>query len=141
MNNPNPFVPKGSILEAQSKRRSRLKLAVFCVIAVGVAGLSAMLIQGCKREQPTETTDNTATNIDTTVAAIPATNTSPMDASNTMVAVPPVTNTAPYIPPVAPTATTYKIAAHDTYSTIGKKFGVSAKALEAANPDKSSRPN
>ncbi len=42
------------MLEQQSKRRSRLKLAVFCVLAVGVAGLSAMLIQGCKREQPAE---------------------------------------------------------------------------------------
>ena len=52
MNNPNPFVPKGSLLEQQSQRRSRLKLAVFCVVAVCVTGLIAMLIQGCKREQP-----------------------------------------------------------------------------------------
>jgi len=44
MNNPNPFVPKGSILEQQSKRRSRFKLAVFCVVAVSVTGLTAMLI-------------------------------------------------------------------------------------------------
>ena len=51
MNNPNPFVPQGSLLEQQSKRRSRLKFAVFCVLAVSVAGLTAMLIQGCKREQ------------------------------------------------------------------------------------------
>ena len=49
MNNPNPFVPQGSLLE-QNKRRSRLKLAVFCVLAVGVGGLAAMLIQGCKRD-------------------------------------------------------------------------------------------
>ena len=52
MNNPNPFVPKGSLLEQQSQRRSRLKLAVFCVLAVSVTGLVAMLIQGCKRENP-----------------------------------------------------------------------------------------
>ena len=54
MNNPNPFVPKGSLLEQQSQRRSRLKLAVFCVLAVSVTGLVAMLIQGCKREKPTD---------------------------------------------------------------------------------------
>ena len=72
MNNPNPFVPQGSVLE-QNKRRSRMKLAVFCVLAVSVCGLTAMLIQGCKREQttenpptpeannmPTETNSNTA---------------------------------------------------------------------------------
>ena len=52
MNNPNPFVPKGSLLDQQSQRRSRLKLAVFCVLAVSVTGLVAMLIQGCKREKP-----------------------------------------------------------------------------------------
>ena len=54
MNNPNPFVPKGSLLEQQSQRRSRLKLAVFCVLAVSVTGLVAMLIQGCKREKPSD---------------------------------------------------------------------------------------
>ena len=57
MNNPNPFVPKGSLLEQQSQRRSRLKLAVFCVLAVSVTGLVAMLIQGCKREKPPENPD------------------------------------------------------------------------------------
>ncbi|MGB7749061.1 MAG: hypothetical protein WBN75_17420, partial [Verrucomicrobiia bacterium] len=54
MNNPNPFVPKGSLLEQQSKRRSRLILAVCCAVAIGGAGLMGMLIQGCKREQVTE---------------------------------------------------------------------------------------
>ena len=50
MSNPNPFVPKGSLLEQQSKRRSHLKIAVSCVLAVGIVGLLAMLIQGCKRD-------------------------------------------------------------------------------------------
>ena len=52
MNNPNPFVPKGSILEQQSKRRSRLKLAVFCVLGVSVTGLVLTLVDGCHREAP-----------------------------------------------------------------------------------------
>ena len=39
----------------QNKRRSRMKLAVFCVLAVSVAGLSAMLIKGCTREKNNET--------------------------------------------------------------------------------------
>ena len=54
MNNINPFVPQGSVLE-QNKRRSRMKLAVFCVLAVSVAGLSAVLINGCTREKNNET--------------------------------------------------------------------------------------
>lgn len=50
MSNPNPFVPKGSLLEQQSQRRSRLKIAVLCVVVVGATGLMAMLIEGCKRD-------------------------------------------------------------------------------------------
>ncbi len=80
MNNPNPFVPQGSLLEQQSKRRSRLKLGVLCVLAVGIAGLAAMLIQGCKREE--SETDNTP-QVDTNVVAATDTNMAPpTDASN-----------------------------------------------------------
>ena len=89
MNNSNPFVPQGSILEQQSKRRSRLKLAVFCVIAVCVAGLSVMLIQGCKREAPVEPVDNATPTIDTNTPVIADTNPPAID-----------TNPPAYVPPV-----------------------------------------
>src|SRR5215469_9266065 len=60
MNNPNPFVPQGSLLEQQSKRRSHFKWGVLFVLTLGVVGLSAMLFQGCKREQenPPESDNN-----------------------------------------------------------------------------------
>ncbi len=64
MNNSNPFVPQGSLIEQQSKRRSRMKLGVFCVLAVSVTSLMAMLIQGCKRE-PVEQVENTTPPIET----------------------------------------------------------------------------
>ncbi len=136
MNNPNPFVPKGSILELQSKRRSRLKLAVFCVLAVGVAGLSAMLIQGCKREQPADTGD--LPTIDTNTPALPDTNTPAID-TNIPVATPPAAVAPPVLPPVtppvnAPAGSEYTIVKGDTLAGIAKKNGVSLKALEAANP-------
>jgi LysM repeat protein len=134
MNNPNPFVPKGSILEAQSKRRSRLKLAVFCVIAVGVAGLSAMLIQGCKREQPPADTDNSTPTIDTNTPTIADTNPPAMD-TNPPVIVPPVTNPpVAVVPPVETAGTEYVVVKGDILATIAKKNGVTLKALEAANP-------
>ena len=130
MNNPNPFVPKGSILELQSKRRSRLKLAVFCVIAVGVAGLSAMLIQGCKREQPADTTDNSTPTIDTNTAVAADTNAPTMD-TNPPVVTPPVA----VAPPVVETAgSEYVVVVGDTLGKIAKKNSVTLKALEAANP-------
>jgi N-acetylmuramoyl-L-alanine amidase len=134
MNNPNPFVPKGSILEQQSKRRSRLKLTVFCVLAVSVAGLAAMLIQGCKREQPADTTDNSTPTIDTNPPVIADTNPPAVD-TNPPVVTPPVAVTPPVIvPPVETAGAEYVIVQGDTLGKIAKKNGVTLKALEAANP-------
>ncbi|HTX20436.1 MAG TPA: LysM peptidoglycan-binding domain-containing protein [Candidatus Aquilonibacter sp.] len=145
MNNPNPFVPQGSILEQQSKRRSRLKLAVFCVLAVSVAGLSAMLIQGCKREQA-ETPDNgTASSdmgsgtsmVDTSSVSPEETSSVPeMPTSSVPAAVtPPITPmvTPPVAPPVE-TAGTYVVIKGDTLGKIARKNSVTLKALEDANP-------
>jgi LysM repeat protein len=132
MNNPNPFVPQGSLLEQQSKRRSRLKLAVFCMLAVGIAGLSAMLIQGCSHQQ-TETADNnTSPPMDTNNYTA---NTNPPPDTN--VVVPPIpTNPAPVIvPPVVVTAgSEYIVVKGDTLGKIARKNGVKLKALEDANP-------
>ena len=133
MNNPNPFVPKGSILELQSKRRSRLKLAVFCSLAIGVAGLAAMLIQGCKREQPVDAGDNTPT-IDTNTAVAADTNAPTID-TNPPVVAPPVVVTPPVVvPPVEMAGSEYVVVNGDTLGKIAKKNGVTLKALEAANP-------
>jgi LysM repeat protein len=136
MNNSNPFVPQGSLLDQQNKRRSRMKLGVFCVLALSVTGLLAMLIQGCKREQPADTTDNTLmadTNTPTT-----DTNTPSYEASNPPVVVPPMaTNPPPAVvpPPVVETVgAEYVVVKGDTLGKIAKKNGISVKAIEAANP-------
>jgi LysM repeat protein len=126
MNNPNPFVPKGSLLEQQSKRRSHLRLAVLCVSVVGTAGLIAMLIQGCKREQNTETENQPP--VDTN-AVVMDTNAPPMVASNPPMAPPIVVQ-----PPVAPSGTEYVVVHGDTLGKIAKKNGVTLSALKAANP-------
>jgi len=138
MNNPNPFVPKGSLLEQQSQRRSRLKLAVFCVLAVSVTGLVAMLIQGCKREKPTDelnppTVDTNAVAADTNLPA--------MSVSNPPVVLPPVTTNPPVVlPPVASVeapavgGSDYVVVKGDSLAKIAKKNGVTLKALQAANP-------
>lgn len=80
MNNPNPFVPKGSLLEQQNKRRAHMKIGVFCVLAVSVAGLMAMLIQGCKQKPNPDETPSSDTN---PVPAVTDTNNPPTDLSNT----------------------------------------------------------
>ncbi len=139
MNNPNPFVPKGSLLEQQSQRRSRLKLAVFCVLAVSVTGLVAMLIQGCKRENPDQT--GNLPPIDTNPPALGMTSPPVVD-TNPPVLMPPVATNPPTIvvpPPQPPPAvetggSEYVVVAGDTLGKIAKAHGVSLKALEAANP-------
>ena len=140
MNNPNPFVPKGSLLEQQGQRRSRLKLAVFCVLAVSVTGLVAMLIQGCKRERPSETQEtpiidtNTPPALDTNAPPMAPTNAmavSPLVSTNQMSVVPPIVTPEPSTPAVG---SEYVVAKGDLLASIAKKNGVSVKALQAANP-------
>lgn len=157
MNNPNPFVPKGSLLEQQSKRRSSLKLGVYCALAVGIVGLTAMLIQGCKREENQNPTDesNNQPPVDTNSYAGADTNTPSNEVSNPPVAPmangqqqavnatppvqqqqPPVVNPVPVQPQAAPESagTEYVIVQGDTLQRIAKRNGISWKALENANP-------
>jgi len=128
MNNPNPFVPQGSVLE-QNKRRSRMKLAVFCVLAVSVCGLTAMLIQGCTKEK-SETPPPPM--VDTNPPPMIDTNPPPV-MTNPPVVLP--TNPPP-VAPVAPEATgsEYTVVKGDSLAKIAKNNHVSLKALEAANP-------
>jgi len=124
---PNPFTPPDSMLEQHGKHRSHMKLGVFCVLAVSVTALMAMLIQGCKRE-------NTAENPETTIAD---TNTAPVDTNVAPVVVPPMTNqpvvvTPPVVTPVA--GAEYVVVKGDTLAKIAKRNGVTVKAIEDANP-------
>jgi LysM repeat protein len=130
MNNTNPFVPQGSVLE-QNKRRSRMKVAVFCVLAVSVAGLSAMLIQGCKKEQTPEIPPTGETNPPPMLDTNP-----PPVATNPPVVVPPLPTNPPVVSAIVPEATgsEYTVVKGDTLAKIAKAHGVTLKALEAANP-------
>jgi LysM repeat protein len=129
MNSPNPFVPQGSLLELQSKRRSRVKVAVFCVLAVNVVGLMALLMQGCKREQ-TEAENQPM--LETNETAMMYTNPPPEVASNPPVQPPSAMSVPPAPPELA--ATEYVVVKGDSLWKIAKKSGVTVKAMEAANP-------
>lgn len=130
MNNPSPLIPQGSLLEQKNHSRSRVKVAFFCVVGVHVAAiLVALLAQGCKREQtpPTEPGTNTSA-VDTNLPV--------MDPNQPIAGV--VSNAPPQLlpepAPLAPTAQDYTIQKGDSFYTIGKKFNVSIKAIQAANP-------
>ncbi len=138
MNSPSPLVPQGSNLEQQNQARSTLKVKIFCALGVNVVVLLVLLMQGCKREQPTTPTELSPLVTDT--------NPPPVDMSDTNAAYVAATNatvtppSSPVAEPAAPTpapaaaASEYAILKGDTFSTIAPKFGVSVKALQAANP-------
>ena len=140
MNSPSPFIPQGSNLEQQNKSRSSLKLKIFCALGINVAVLLVLLMQGCKREQPQQQAELLPVYSESNQPPIDLvdTNTLPPVDTNTVVQLPPTTTVEPTIvtpPPPAVTATQeYAIQKGDTYSTIAPKFGVTVKALQAANP-------
>src|SRR5215467_4989357 len=53
MNNKSTLDPLGSLLEQKNKGRTRVKIAVFFVLAIHGIGLLALLLQGCHKEDPT----------------------------------------------------------------------------------------
>jgi LysM repeat protein len=149
MNNPNPFLPQGSLLEQKSKKRTRVKIAVFTIFAINIAVLSPLLIQGCRKEPTLSQTDTGATTspagTNLSTAESPSNQPPPLTAPDTnpppVVSAPP-TNPAPAVtapPPTSPapgtgTPSEYVVAKGDSFYTLGKKFGVSIKDLKAANP-------
>ena len=120
-------------MEQKNKNRARVKVAVFFVLAIHAVGLLALLMQGCRRDQPAA--DAEATN---SVAQPTFENTNPVVAPSNTAELP--TNPPPVVenpaPPVVPAgaATEYAVAKGDNYWTIGKKFGVTAKQITDANP-------
>jgi LysM repeat protein len=143
MNNQSPLIPQGSLLEQRNKGRARVKIAVFLVLAIHGVGLMALLMQGCKKE-PDAGTGTAASAPEATNSAAPAfvepTNSlaGPADSVATNTAPPPSPLPTEPTPPVAtptPTpASDYVIVKGDSFSTIAKKFHVTVKALQEANP-------
>jgi LysM repeat protein len=136
MNSPSPLVPQGSSLEQQHQARSTLKVRIFCALGVNVGILLLLLMQGCKREQVQTAPELAPVFTDT--------NPPPLDVASTNVVPEPAANPnpPPYLPPpvvetaaLPPAAASeYTILKGDTFSTIAPKFGVTVKALQAANP-------
>ncbi|MCW5555000.1 MAG: LysM peptidoglycan-binding domain-containing protein [Verrucomicrobiae bacterium] len=135
MNSPSPLVPQGSLLEQKNRSRSRVKLAFFCVVGVHVVGLMVLLMQGCKREQPPVVEppqlpvfgESAFPPVDTNLGPTTLVETSPPPQLPEYVAPPPP-------PPPPPTTQEYVIQRGDMFATIAKKFGVSVKAIQDANP-------
>jgi LysM repeat protein len=139
MNTPNPLVPQGSFQE-QSKRKSQVRLIVFSILAIHVLLLGALLIQGCKRDDtsPAGKPDGAPLPVVDTNTLVPPPPPPPM--TNEVQPPPPSTNTG--LPPVGggvepqpPGANLeHVIAKGETFAVLAKKYGVSVKAIQQANP-------
>jgi LysM repeat protein len=135
MNNQSPFVPQGSLMEQKKQGRARVKLAVFCVLAVQGVGLLALLMQGCRRDD--KETQASAEVANTNVAPVFEATTPVVADTATMPATTAAgSNSAPaaVVDPAVGAATEYVIKAGDNFTTIGRNFHVSAKAIADANP-------
>jgi len=142
--------PQSPFLAAKQPSRSRVKVAVFSVLAVHVAGLTALLLtQGCKREAQPETETPEMPLLDTNSSLFYTdTNLPPdMGASNNAY-LPPTQDpfavpggvTPPAQTPLAPAGTSeYVVKSGDSFYTIAKTHGTTVKAIETANPGVDSR--
>jgi LysM repeat protein len=147
MNTPSPLVPQGSLPEA-AKRKANIRIAIFTILAIHVALLGGLLMQGgCKQEEKKVAGPELSppTN-ESTLPVIPEsayvagpgsptdTNPTPIPGSSSSST---VAGTEP--PPSAPPASAretkeYAIAKGDTFARIAKAHGVSVRAIEEANP-------
>lgn len=153
MNNPNPFVPQGSMLERINKSRSRLLLAVLATFSVGAVTLTLLLMQGCKKPDeavippplPPDTNTIVAPSFEPTNP--PPTTPTPSNAATGIAPSPvyvapapePVVPSNPPPVEVAGNTREHKVEKGDSFYTLAKKYGVTMKAIEAANPGVDSR--
>ena len=145
MNNPNPLIPQGSLLEQKAGSRPHLRIAI-AIVAVHLVFLGGLLIQGCgkddtlaKTSQPTNESQlppfTNSNPYSTSVAAQPTSelaHTSP----SVVTSLPTQSLTQlPAFDQAVPAATReYVVLSGDNFTTIGKKFGVSYTAIAKANP-------
>jgi len=145
MNNPNPLIPQGSLLEQKTRSRPHLRIAI-AIVAVHLVFLGGLLIQGCGKENSgakaslstNETllpplTDSNIYNAAPSVE--PARDLTHSNAPSVANLQTPHTGQTPIIDQPAPAPTReYVVIRGDNFTTIGKKFGVSAGAITKANP-------
>ena len=140
MNNKSTLDPLGSLLEQKNKGRTRVKIAIFFVLAIHGVGLLALLVQGCHKDDagPKSSAEY----------AIASNATGPSLESQTPVPPPdtnqPTAGTAPPLPqPPLPADNRtpndiaggeYTIAKGDTFSSIASRYHVTVNAIKEANP-------
>ncbi|HWN95629.1 MAG TPA: LysM peptidoglycan-binding domain-containing protein [Methylomirabilota bacterium] len=151
MNEASPLVPQGSF-EAHARGKSRVKFAFYTIVVVHVLAIAGFLIIGCKREDRDAASNTTPTNdlstpvfgTDPGIVSAPATDTNlPVAVAPTSspgVTATPVTPAVatqppPVIDPIPAAASEHTLVKNDTFATLATRYGVSVRAIQAANPN------
>ena len=156
MKDHSPLVPQGSF-EAQARGKSRVRLAFYTIVVVHVLAIAGFLIIGCKREDKdaglgtaSPTNETPVFGSEPSVVASASTNTSPPVGTATSVSpaniastgtpvastTPVTTAPTPAVTDVVPAAEIeHTVVKNDTFDTIAKKYGVTVRAIQAANPN------
>jgi LysM repeat protein len=159
MNNPNPLIPQGSLLEQSAKGRPHLRIAL-CIAAAHVVFLGLLLMQGCKREADPLSTNEVASDElpwgRLEVADLYPTNRAELER-------PPVIEVEPEAPVLAPGVQTnppsgllptqpppvqvperasevglvreHAVVKGDTFSSLAREYGTTISAIAKANPN------
>ena len=132
MNTPNPLIPQGTLPDSRGK--SRFHLAVLTIIAAHVVMLGGLLIAGCKKDEAPRTDAQLTNDLYVPPVLFAQTNAVPVAVVATN---PPPVDLAPPVPHdtvVAEGAKEHTIIKGDSFFTLAKKYGVTIKAIGAANP-------
>lgn len=138
MNSPSQITPQGSSPEQKQQGRKRFYLAFFTIVSLNAIFLVlALFIQGCKRQPAAEQPADPGAVVNADSNSVPVTDIAsatnpPVQASNVVQLIVEPTPVPPLPPAASPTEHT--IVGGDTLGAIAKKYGVSIKALKAANP-------
>ena len=145
MNNPNPLIPQGSLLEQKAGSRPHLRIAI-AIVAVHLVFLGGLLIQGCGKEDHTAKTNQAASespfppltdsNLYSTSLVAQPVHEQPHTSAPVVTSLPALpSGPLPAIEQAVPgTTREYVVIRGDNFTTIGKKFSVSAGAITKANP-------
>ena len=135
MNTPNPLIPQGTFPD--NRGRSHIRIAVFTILAVHLVLLGALLMAGCKKTDTENATDKAATTNYPPVT-LPETNLpGPTGSAATPIVSPPIpiaTSAPPSDASVTLPGADHVVVRNDSFYTLGKKYGVSTRAIAEANP-------
>lgn len=152
-----PVRTAGLQLGQPKTTKKKYGIAIFTVLSVHLVLLGGLLIAGCRpdgadksaQNNPTNTSLPELTKFDSTVVQVDTNLTAGSTLSNTggALQLPPVTNiTSTTALPPAPSGDNaanqpvdHKIVTGDNFSTLATKYGVTVKAIQAANPGVDSR--